>query len=201
LTDTETISVQVKEEYVDETTLVVRDSSPFSCTCIACTAFLCKDASSAAAVDATSTTTTSLCPLYKYGCLHCYDLWYNHHRKKSNAISNVIALSDSVPITAITTSTSNRTCLFRCCIRESREVKDQYACELDRILSSFTNTSTVAITSSRNSIPANGTLQRQQPQVLPIGTVVLCCWHLNGVRTRTYYIVLRLFIWFYSFLF
>lgn len=183
LADIETTSVKIQEvEVPNEVAMEVMDSSSYSCTCIACTANKCEDASS-------EVVAISLCPLYKRGCRHCYDLCYNHFRKQSSNMNNNITLSDTIQRTAAstktTTTTSKRICLFRCCMQESREVKDQYALTLDRVLSLLlTKTSTVPSTSSHNRI--HGTLQTQPTQILSIGTVVLCCWHLNGVSTCIY---------------
>lgn len=143
-----------------QTLEIVNDAA--ACTCIAC---------------ATTSPSSTICQLYQDGCRECYDLYL-----KQNVINNLIEphVDRSSP--------TRRQCLFRCCAQESRSIKDQYVLKLDRILSlslaqqSTTITNLNVFTDSRTIHPTDDSPEIE-PHFLSNGTDIVCCWHLNGVRT------------------
>ncbi len=130
--------------------------SSSSCPCTGCTLTADTTASS-------SSRMMNLCPLVRDGCRACYGVYYDHYWNRHGGDA-------AAP-------PQTRPCLFHACsIQSSRIVKDDVVLELDRILSANqknVSTTTAASDPSNDSPP---------PDVLPIGTIVLCCWYLNGVR-------------------
>ena len=140
-----------------QTLEIVNDAA--ACTCRAC---------------ATTSPSSAICQLYQDGCHECYDLYF-----KKNVINNLIEphVDRSSP--------TQRQCLFRCCAQESRSIKDQYVLKLDLILSlslaqQFATNLNV-FTDRRTIHPTDNSPEIKQ-HFLSIGTDVVCCWHLNGVR-------------------
>ena len=182
ITDTHTTFLQDKEDIEEKAQSddygkaleVVDESSP--CNCLACT------------------TSTPMCKLRKDGCRHCYDLYAStSSHTRGTVIQTERGLHTNIttpPLTntAITATISRQQCLFRCCIQESRMVKDLYVRELDRILSaaftqkSMTNATFRTSSTSPMLLTDSTTPPTIESQSLPIGTEVLCCWHWNGVR-------------------
>lgn len=182
ITDTHTSLLKEKEDEEEKaladdegkTLEVVIESSP--CNCLACT------------------TSTPMCKLRKDGCRHCYDLYAStSSHTRGTGIQTERGLHTNITTPPLTNTANTATiyrqqCLFRCCIQESRMVKDLYVRELDRILSAaFTQTSmTNAMFRTSSTSPMLLTDSTTPPtiesQSLPIGTEVLCCWHWNGVR-------------------
>jgi hypothetical protein len=153
----------------DQTIEVVKSDAASSscCTCNGCTLS-----------PYTNDTLLSLCQLYEDGCHKCYNLYYYD----SDCSTSSKKVASNVP----TAMLSQRQCLFRCCIQESRSVKDLYVQDLERILSLsfskyYTNNNTMFL-NSRKMLHPNDKIEPQI--ILPNGTDVLCSWYWNGVRVQ-----------------
>ena len=119
----------------------------------------------------------NLCPLVRDGCRACLAVYQAYYYSDCDGQRGSCRVNTAPP---------RRSCLFRTCsLRNSRIVKDDIVLELDRILSA-----TAAATQKQSVArgPWNDRLASPPPpqDVLPVGTIVLCCWYLNGVRIYIY---------------